>query len=301
MTEPGARPGDATGSANAHGYRERWLISRDNLRLYYREYGVVDGGRTAVLCLGGLTRNCKDFHELAIHLGAERRVLCPDYRGRGRSQYDPDWRHYEPTTYLDDIHHLLTATNTHRVFVIGTSMGGLLAMGLAVMTPMAVAGALLNDIGPDLGAAGLSRILDYIGTDRPQASWADAVAHLKEIMPAIGLKTEDAWLSLAHNTYREGDDGLLHFDWDVNLARPLRRAAPTPDLWPLFRALRGRPVAALRGAQSDVLSTETFARMGREIPDLVRTEIPDVGHTPTLDEPEARATLQRVLEQVEPA
>lgn len=291
-------PGDAMVSTDAPGYREKWLISRDNLRLHYRDYGVADGRRTAVLCLGGLTRNCKDFHALATWLGAERRVLCPDYRGRGRSQYDPDWRHYEPTVYLDDIHHLLTATNTHRVFVVGTSMGGLLAMGLAVAAPMAVAGALLNDIGPDLGGAGLSRILDYIGTDRPQSNWGDAVAHLKTIMPSIGLTTEEAWLRLAHDTYRQGDDGRLHFDWDINLARPLRHpAAPTPDLWPLFRALRGRPVAALRGMRSDVLLAETFTRMGREFPDLVRTEIADVGHTPTLDEPEARATLQRVLEK----
>src|SRR5713226_6270456 len=116
-------------------YRARHLTAQDGLQLFYRDYGNPHGSRVPLLCLTGLTRNSQDFADLAERCAGTRRVICPDYRGRGRSAYDPDWRRYEPMTYLNDIGHVLLANDIHRVVVVGTSLGGLLAMGLAVMRP----------------------------------------------------------------------------------------------------------------------------------------------------------------------
>ena len=279
-------------------YREQKLTAQDGLQLYYRDYGDALASRTALLCLTGLTRNSADFDEVATRLCRERRVLCPDYRGRGRSDYDRDWRHYEPRTYLNDVLHLLAATGVGRAIVIGTSMGGLLAMGLAALRPTAVAGVVLNDIGPELQGPGLARILDYVGEDHPMPDFDHAARFLKHLLPHLAPKADHAWwLKLAEHTYRKGEDGLLHFDWDVNLARPLQnQKAMMPDLWALYRGLARIPTLALHGALSDVLSEDVLRRMVLEKPDLVCVTVPDVGHTPTLSEPEAASALDAFLE-----
>jgi pimeloyl-ACP methyl ester carboxylesterase len=279
-------------------YAERRFTSEDGLSLYYRDYGDPLSPRLPLLCLSGLTRNSADFARVARRHAGERRVLCPDYRGRGRSAYDPNWRNYEPRVYLNDILHLLAATGTHRAVVLGTSLGGILAMGLAVLRPTALAGVVLNDIGPDVAGDGLVRILDYIGADHPQPDWPTAVAFLRRLLPNLSLQSDADWLDFARATYREGDDGQLHFDWDVALAKPLaQQHGNVPDLWPIFRALAPLPVLALRGDRSDVLAAATFERMGREKPDLVRVTVPEQGHTPTFDEPAAKDALDAFLAQ----
>src|SRR5689334_21399825 len=156
-------------------YREGRVSVQDGLALYYRDYGDRLAGRTPMLCLSGLTRNSADFAALAERLSGDRRVICPDYRGRGRSAYDRDWRNYDPYVYISDISHLLTATGIGRAVIVGTSMGGLLAMGLAVLRPTLVAGVVLNDIGPDVASPGLARILQYVGVDYPQSDWDTAI------------------------------------------------------------------------------------------------------------------------------
>lgn len=279
-------------------YRERTLSAQDGLALYYRDYGDPTSPAVPVLCLTGLTRNSKDYHDLATRLSPSRRVICPDYRGRGRSAYDADWRNYQPTVYVNDIRHLLASLNIHSVIVVGTSLGAFLAMGMAVAAPTMVAGAVLNDAGPDIDAKGLNRILDYIGTDRPQPDWRSAVAVVRELFSSLSINTEEGWLRFARQTFREGDDGMLHFDWDVNLAKPMqKRGASLPDLWALFRALRDIPVLSFRGEISDVLSPDTFERMGEGMPKLTRVTVPGVGHTPTLAEPEVLAALDAFLDQ----
>ncbi len=276
--------------------RERRTTTGDGLSLFFRDWGEA-GGRTPLLCLPGLTRNSADFDDLARRHAATRRVICPDYRGRGRSDYDSDWRRYQPLTYLKDLRQLLAAEGIARVAVVGTSLGGLLAMGLAAMAPKAVAAVVLNDVGPDLAADGIGRILDYIGRDRPQPDWPSAVAELRRLLPHLSLQGDDTWLRFAQATYREGADGILHFDWDVRLARALAAGGAMPDLWPLFRGLTV-PVLAVRGGASDVLSAETFARMGRELPQLVRVTVPGCGHCPALDEPEVAPALDAFLDGV---
>lgn len=279
--------------------RERRFTSSDGLSLYWRDHGDVMSPTTPVLCLSGLTRNSKDFADLAERLSPWRRVVSLDYRGRGQSDYDRDWRNYQPRVYLQDIRHLLAVAGLQRAIVIGTSLGGALAMALGLLVPGALAGVVMNDIGPQLSGKGLGRILDYIGTDRPQPDWASAAAHLRAMFPDLSLTTEERWQAMAHNTYRSGADGLLHFDWDVRLAEPLRRSSEPLDLWPMYRSLRNIPVLAVRGGISDVLSEETFARMRAEKPDLHQAVVPGCGHCPTLDEPEAVAALDGFLAAVD--
>lgn len=283
------------------GFRERHYTAEDGLSLYYRDYGDPASSAVPVVCLTGLTRNSKDYADLAPRLAARRRVICPDYRGRGRSAYDPDWRNYEPPTYLTDLRHLLAVTGIHRAVFIGTSLGGLFACAMSLAAPSAVAGIVMNDSGPVLEQTGVDHILEYISKNRPQPDWDTAAAHLKEMFPGLALQDHGEWIRMAHNTYRQGDDGKLHFDWDVDLVKPLRRMREMPDLWPLFRGIRRIPAVAIRGALSDVLSEETFARMAEEKPDLIRVTVPGVGHAPTLNEPECTAAIDGLLSRVEAA
>jgi pimeloyl-ACP methyl ester carboxylesterase len=277
-------------------FHERRLTTQDGLSLYFRDYGDPLSPRLPVLCLTGIVRNSGDFADLAERHAGERRILCLDYRGRGRSGYDRDWRNYHPMVYVRDIAHLLAAADLHRVMVIGTSFGGLLAMALGVLKPTSLAAVVLNDIGPDLVDGGFARILDYIGIDQPQRDWETAVTYLQKLLPQLSIRTAEGWRKFARATYREGEDGLLHFDWDVNVAKPLAtQRGEFPDLWPMFRALHRTPTLALRGATSDVLSPETFERMALAKPDLVRVTVPGSGHTPTFNEPEAAAAVDAFI------
>jgi pimeloyl-ACP methyl ester carboxylesterase len=273
-------------------YRERHVSAQDGLQLYYRDYGDRLSPRLPLLCLTGLTRNSEDFADLAAHFAATHRVICPDYRGRGRSGYDPDWRNYDPMVYLGDIGHILMANDLHRVVVVGTSLGGLLAMGLAVLRPTSIAAVVINDIGPDVDPGGLERIIDFIGIDRPQPDWPSAVAMLRKALPRLAIRDAQWWERFARATYRQGADGALHFDWDIAIAEKLKRSAGNiQDLWPLFRALRDIPTLAVRGKISDVLSEAGLQRMIAAKPDLVAVTVPGIGHTPTLDEPEIKGVL----------
>lgn len=281
-------------------FRERRYRSQDDLALYFREYGDALAPGIPVVCLAGLTRNARDFHLLASHLAEKRRVICPDYRGRGQSAYDPNWRRYTPATYLNDIRHLLTVASIHRAVFIGTSMGGLLSAAMAIASPLNVAGVVLNDTGPELDRDGIGRIMAYIAVDRPQPDWDTARNHLRGLLPTLSLTSDADWQRMAENTYRRGEDGLLHFDWDVAIAKPLMTGAALPDLWPVFRALRRVPALAIRGGASDVLSSAAFDRMAGEKPDLVRLTLPGIGHAPSLDEPASRAVIDAFLAGLDP-
>jgi pimeloyl-ACP methyl ester carboxylesterase len=277
------------------GFQPRWFRSQDDLLLYGRDYGDGAPG-LPLLCLGGLTRNSKDFHDLALRHAPRRRVVAPDYRGRGLSSRDPDWRNYRPETYVGDVLDFLTVLGIERAAVVGTSMGGLLAMGLAALRPTLVAGVIINDIGPEVAGEGYRRILDYIATDRAQPDWPAAIAALSDMFPSLALPTPAKWRRMAEATYRRADDGLLHYDWDPALARGLAADSRNlPDLWAYYRGLGSRPVLALRGTLSDVLSKATFERMATEKPDLVRVEVAGAGHVPSLDEPEAEKAIDEFL------
>lgn len=275
--------------------RERWIANRTGRRMLVRDHGDATDPRTPILALPGYARTGRDYEHVADWL-APRRVVTLDYRGRGRSDREIDWRAYDPPGLLDDLRHLLVATGLHRVVVIGTSLGGILAMGMGVVLPSAVSAVVLNDVGPEVEPAGAEFVTEYIGRDNPQSDWPQAVATLKRMMPDLSLRTEEDWLTFARHTFREGDDGLLHVDWDPAIARPLLEPLGEPvDLWPLFRSLRRIPVLAIRGGESPILSAETLDRMSDLHPGMRRLILPGVGHAPTLDEPEARKAIRDFL------
>ena len=276
-------------------YRERRYLAEDGLSLYYRDYGDRLTSAVPVLCLPGLTRSSRDFHRVASRLARVRRVVCPDYRGRGLSDYDPAPSNYHPTVHVNDVRHLMTVAGLHRAIIIGTSFGGFLAMGLALAAPSAIAAVVLNDVGPEVADSGLKRIMDYIGRDHPQPDWPSAAAEMKRMFPNLSFETEEEWLAGARNTWREGDDGILHFDWDIRLAEAIGQARHDFDPWSLFRALCGIPVLAFRGGKSDVLSPEILQHMQREHPELRAVTVPGVGHPLSLSEPQAVEAIDEFL------
>ena len=281
------------------GYRERSLSAPDGLRLYVRDYGDPLSPKTPVLCLSGLVRNSKDAHQVAGRLAADRRVICPDYRGRGRSDYDPQWRNYRPEVHLADTLCVIQSLGLHGLVACGTSFGGLLAMGIAVAAPTALRGVILNDIGPDIGASGIDRVRDYVSRDRREPDWAAATARVREMLPNLGLDSDDEWRRLAEATYCDDGAGQLRVDWDTAVGRSLD--GDFPDIWPLYRALRPHPVLALRGERSEILLPATFERMLEEKPDLLQVTVPGRGHAPTLDEPSARDAIDRFLSELDHA
>lgn len=281
-------------------FKERQFTSQDGLSLYFRDYGSINSKATPVLCLAGLTRNSRDSHWLARRLGEHRRVLCPDYRGRGRSQYDPDWRNYHPATYVGDIRHMLAALNVHRVYVIGNSLGGIVTMAMGAAMPTSLAGVLINDVGPEIDASGLSDIVAYMTAPTPLAGWDEAVARMRHHFPKIPAATDAEWLNVAKGAYREREDGKIIHDWDDALVKPLLGAGGDMiDLWPLFGSLRRFPLTVVRGGNSDILSQSTFRRMAEVMPDMISLTVPGIGHMPTLAEPEVLEILDEQLALVD--
>jgi pimeloyl-ACP methyl ester carboxylesterase len=279
---------------------ERWFESADGLRLYYRDYAPEAPGRLPVLCLPGLTRNSRDFEHVALRLRRERRVLCADLRGRGRSQHDPNWHNYQPGTYLGDLGRLLDHAGVERCIFFGTSLGGILTMLTAATQPQRVAAAILNDIGPEVDPAGLARIASYVGRYPPARTWPEAVATVRSTYEiALPDLTDEQWADYARRSYSDVD-GVPRLDMDPNIGEAVRAApaAAAPDLWSVFAALASVPTLVLRGASSDILSSATLERMQAAKPDLARVEVPNRGHVPLLDEPEAVAAIDAFLARV---
>ena len=279
-------------------YQERRFRAQDGLELCYREYGDPLAAGTPVLCLAGLTRNAVDFHELALHLSAQRRVLCLDLRGRGESAHDPNPDNYEPATYLSDIGHLLTVAACHKVIVIGTSLGGILTMALGAARPTALAGVILNDIGPEIDPTGVERISGYAGKTPAAMDLTQAAEHLKQLFaPAYPDWETEQWREEAVRTFCAREDGMLVQNYDPAVAQIANAQGDSPvDFWPYFNSLAHIPVLAIRGGLSDILSAETFARMAREKPDLIQLTLPNRGHVPQLTEPACITAIDKFLE-----
>jgi len=276
---------------------EYWFESQDGLRLFSRVYAAPGADAPVVLCLHGLMRNGRDFEELAPRLAQRYRVIVPDVRGRGLSARDPDSNNYQIPVYLRDIVALLAGLGAARVTVIGTSMGGLIGMLLAVMQPGLIARLVLNDIGPEVDREGLERIRGYAGRSAPVRSWEEAVAQVRDSYGTSWPGLSDArWEKIARLSYRANAAGLPEEDADPHIAEPLRNtSAAAPNLWPLWGTLAKLPVLVIRGAQSDILSAATLARMQQTKPDLTVVSVANRGHAPLLDEPECLAALDEFL------
>jgi pimeloyl-ACP methyl ester carboxylesterase len=278
-------------------YTENFWASHDGLKLYARVYPGPEPFARTVLCLHGLTRNSRDFEDLAPHLQQRYRVIVPDVRGRGLSARDPNPQNYQPAIYLQDIITLIDTVAAQRVAVIGTSMGGLLAMMMAVGSRNRVSGLVLNDMGPEVDPKGLERIKGYAGRLPAPKDWDDAIAQTRSMFgdawPNLSPKR---WSELARRGYRQDEKGALRVDADPMIGEMLRTApAATANLWPFWKALRGIPLLAIRGAQSDILSAASFAKMKAENPELEQLEVAQRGHVPLLDEPECIAAIDAFL------
>jgi pimeloyl-ACP methyl ester carboxylesterase len=280
-------------------FADRYWTSADGIKLHYRDYaGPLD--RPPILCIPGLTRNARDFEPVADRHAGEWRVLCVDLRGRGLSGYDPDPANYAPAVYVADLLKFLDQLGIADAVFVGTSLGGLCTMLLAATDAERIAGALLNDIGPVIDQAGIDRIGGYVGKDERFASWDEAIAELRARAGAIFPRWDAGeWARYAHRIARE-DKGKVRFDYDMGIADNFARAAGKPqvDAWSLYRALEGRPVAILRGANSDLLSDETAQAMVAALDEARLFTVPDVGHTPNLEEPESHAALDDLLARV---
>lgn len=301
MTFPSTLPAPAAASPDsAEGFADRFWTSRDGLKLHFRDYpGRAD--RPPVLCLPGLTRNARDFSHVAERLSDDWRVICPDLRGRGDSAYAKDSATYNPLQYVEDIALLLEQEGITRCVAFGTSLGGLITMIMALSAPDRFAGVLLNDVGPELSADGLERIRGYVGQGRSFPTWMHAARALEEgqraIYPDFDLPD---WLDVAKRCMVVGGNGRIVFDYDMKIAEPFSKPGGEAgvDLWPAFAALAGRPVLALRGALSDILSAATLKKMAAKLPDCEAVSIPRVGHAPMLNEPKAVAAIDRLLARV---
>ena len=265
----------------------------DGLRLYARDYAGPHEGAPAILCLPGLTRNSKDFVALAEHLRLRNRVICPDLRGRGRSGRDSDPARYRPDVYVADIWTLADVLRLPRFSIIGTSLGGLMAMMMAAQTPARIDRIVINDIGPEIDPKGIARISGHVGKSAPVATWKDAARQTAQINGIAFPDYGDAdWMDMARNLYiQEGTAPVL--DYDPMISRGLATGSAAPDLWPLFDALAPKPVLALRGALSDMLSAATFAQMKKRHTLLEGVVVTGRGHAPALNEPEAIAAIDR--------
>jgi pimeloyl-ACP methyl ester carboxylesterase len=273
-----------------------WFDSHDGLRLHSLVYPGPAATAPVVLCLHGLMRNSRDFEELAPQLAARYRVIVPDVRGRGLSARDPQFNNYQLPVYLQDLQALLNGLGASRVSIIGTSMGGLMAMVMAVMQPGLVSGMVLNDVGPELDPAGIERIRGYAGKTAPVRDWPEAIAQVRSVHGAAWPHLSDAvWERLARRSYRANPQGIPELDADPLIGEPLRDTqAAAPDLWPLWSALAQVPVLAIRGEHSDILSAATFARMQKK-PALTALSVANRGHAPLLDEPGCVAAIDAFL------
>jgi pimeloyl-ACP methyl ester carboxylesterase len=276
---------------------EYWFDSHDGLRLYSRVYASAAADAPVVLCLHGLMRNSRDFGALAVQLAARHRVIVPDMRGRGLSARDPNFNNYQIPVYLQDVLTLLAGLGAAHASIIGTSMGGLMAMLLAVTQPKLVSRIVLNDVGPEVDPRGLERIRGYAGRAAPVRSWAEAAAQVRADYGSAWPDLSDArWDEIARLSYRANAQGVPEADADPLIRELLRDTSPAaPNLWPFWGKLAQVPTLAIRGAHSDILSAATLQRMQREKPDLQALTVANRGHAPLLDEPECVAGIERFL------
>ncbi len=275
----------------------RGFSARDGLRLSALEWPGPPGGgeRLPLLCLPGVARTALDFLEVGARYAGARRVVALDYAGHGESGRAADPGRYRVEVALRDLLDAMAALHLHRVVLLGTSFGGILAMSLGVLRPGVLAAVAMNDVGPRLEPAGLDVVREVIGRDPAFADLDEAAAFLRRVLPP--LDTDDAgWRDWAEKTYARGEDGRLHPRWDIRIVEAMRAENPgAADLWPLFGALAHLPLLLFWGQESTLLTASTVARMREMRPDMAVQGLPGIGHAPRLVEPLAVAALDRFL------
>ncbi len=264
---------------------------------------TAGGARTPVICIPGLTRNASDFEDFApLAAATGRDVYAVSLIGRGQSDYDPDYLNYRPETYRNDILAFMDAQGMDRAIFVGTSLGGIVTVLTRAEAPGRVAGAVINDVGPELAPEGIMRIAGYVGAraggaDEPARDLDEAAARIRAINETAFPGREAAfWRLFARRTFRQEADGRWRLDYDPGIGKALLEVGAAPDLWAAFAALRGAPTLIVRGAISDLLTPPIIEKM-RGVNSLFDyCEVADVGHAPTLTEPDAWAAIRPFLE-----
>lgn len=268
------------------------FTSSDGLQIYYTD----EGEGLPILCLAGLTRTTADFDYVTPHLCGNR-LIKMDYRGRGQSDFDGDWQNYSLPVECRDVIELLDHLALEKVAILGTSRGGLNAMGLAAGAKHRLLGIALNDVGPFIDPVGLDFILHYIGRNPAAKTHAEAAAGMARAFPDFEGVPESRWMEEAVKHYTATQDGLvITYDPDLRQSVVAASEGPSVDLWPFFDAMAGLPIACIRGANSNLLSAETLAEMQKRRPDMITGLVPGRGHIPFLDEPESVEALHKWIE-----
>ena len=270
----------------------------DGLTLYARDYPGPDDRAGCVLLMHGLTRNSRDFDVLADRLSVHFRVLVPEQRGRGRSEWDSQPDRYGIPTYVNDMFELLEAVGEDHVAAVGTSMGGLMAMVMNAMRPGVFTHVVLNDIGPELSKEGLDRISGYVGQGGIISTWEEAVAYNRAINAvAFPSLSDQQWGDFTRQLFGERN-GEPFLDYDPAISQAVRSdegSALPPDLWSVYAQLESQPLMLIRGAISDLLDTDIKDRMIQSVPDLLYLEVADVGHAPMLIDDAVTEALENFL------
>ena len=270
------------------------FTTSDGLSLYYED----EGEGLPILCLPGLTRTTADFDYVTPHL-ADTRLIKLDYRGRGQSEFDPNWQNYNLQVEGRDVLELLAHLGLARAAVLGTSRGGMLGMGLVAVAKDHLLGVALNDIGPEIDPRGIAFIMVYLGRNPASRTHEEAAAAVKHVFSDFKGVPDERWLREAQKNYIQTDDGLqITYDPKLREATEAMASQPAMDLWPFFDAIAGLPVACIRGAYSQLFTQATLDKMAERRPDMVTAVVPDRGHVPFLDEPEAVDALRKWVEQM---
>ncbi len=281
-------------------FETREHVTDDGLKIEYRNYSPREmASPVPVLCLHGLTRNLRDFDELAPRIASLGfRVIVPSQRGRGGSQYDDDPSRYTPLQYTKDMLGLMNALELGEAIFVGSSMGGIITMLLSEQQPQKVKAAVLNDIGIELDPTGVARIMGYVGKSRSFSSLKLAAIACRETNGhAFPLETSDEfWLNFAKRVCRQTHSGEFAYDYDVAISTPTKSEhAEVPNYANGFASLRTKRVLLVRGETSDLLSNATVEKMKAMHPSLRYCEVPNIGHVPFLTEPAAWADLSDFL------
>lgn len=264
----------------------------DGLNIYYEDAG--DG--MPILCLPGLTRTTSDFDDVTPHL-AGNRLIKTEYRGRNRSDFDPNWQNYSPMVEGRDVMELLAHLGLAQVAILGTSRGGLIAMGLAALAKQHLLGVALNDIGPAVDPQGIAAIMTYLGRNPAVKTHAEMAAALQYVFSDFDDVPPERWLRESQKNYVETEEGLkITYDPKLRDAVEAGMSAELPDLWPMFDAMQGLPLATIRGANSKLFAQDTLDEMQRRRPDMIAAVVPGRGHVPFLNEPQAVDALHKWVE-----
>lgn len=284
-------------------FQELSLRVRDGLRLYARHYPGADRQKTPVLCLAGLTRNSRDFHDLASYLahGPEgRSVYTLDYRGRGKSDWDRNWKNYAVPVEALDVIDFLTFAELKEVAIVGTSRGGLITMIMAALQPSTISSVVLNDIGPVIERDGLMRIASYVGRVPLPRDWREATQVVRDVnRRSFTAIDDDVWEEVARQWYNE-KRGKPSPGYDPQLKNALSVLdGPVPELWPQFEALSRVPVMVIRGQNTDLLSEATIERMAQRHARLERYTVPGQGHAPLLKDIASQQVIAEFFERAD--